>query len=599
MLNKAHNDRTHNSLPCDSISTVSHMTDSFTALCKAFSHDCLKTAVVAIFVFIHSICISASPLHKCSILKDSCTLAISHSDHRAALHTAASLQKEAEQAGSDYYLSNSLYFQGISNVILGNAAVGKSQLDKAFRLAENTGNDTLCLAIYNGYGVYEANVHMNYARAQQYFYKSLEYAMRIGDSRRQALVESNLAETASIRGDTTGLKYARSCYNWGTANNNALLTFVGAYHCANLYNIAGNHTLALKYIKDADRICKSENMPEQAAVYNLYGQIYTSMGRGEEALDWLRKAEADASRGQASTLPEIYRNYARTLASLGRTHESDRMIQRGLHVSDSLQILSAVVTLLEQRAQNLERQGNYRDALDVYKIYKQSCDSIYANRQQQSINELMVQYDISKREHQADIDRLLLKDERRKTAILLLILASITAILVILWRNFWNQRRLYRKIVISNRDANKREQELLRRVAELSSPDTAPDTPSPSRPLPNTDYLFDKLSDLMENEKAWRDTSLTRERLADMLGTNRTYLTQVITQHTGKGYYQFINSYRIKEAVKILSNPENSSYPLKALASDLGFKSMTTFYKTFLEIVGITPSKYRDAARNI
>ena len=103
----------------------------------------------------------------------------------------------------------------------------------------------------------------------------------------------------------------------------------------------------------------------------------------------------------------------------------------------------------------------------------------------------------------------------------------------------------------------------------------------------------------MEQEKIYRDSNLTRDRLAELLGTNRTYLTQIITQHSGKGYYQFINSYRIKEAVKILSDPANSSYPLKALAADLGFKSMTTFYKTFQETVGMTPSMYRDTASSI
>lgn len=575
------------------------MTDNLIATYKRFGRYCLIIVAISVLAFISVIDISASSLHKCGLMKDSCAMAISHSDHRSALQTAIRLQSEAERAGNDYYLSHALYFQGISNVILGNAAVGKSQLDKAFQLAEATANDTLCLSVYNGYGVYEANVHVNYARAQQYFYKSLEYAVKIGDSRRQALVESNLAETASMRGDTTGLKYARSCYEWGMTNDNALLSFVGAYHCANLYNLAGEHTLALKYIKDAEHICKAENLVEQAAVYNLYGQIYTSMGRGEEALEWLRKAESDASHGQGATLPEIYRNYARTLASLGRTHESDRMIQRGLEVSDSLQIVSAVASLLEQRAQNLEHQGDYRGALEVYKAYKLSCDSVYSNRQQQSINELMIQYDIAKREHEADIHRLLLQDERRKTAILLLVLVSVTAILAILWRNFWNQRRLYRKIVISNREANMREKELLRRVAELSSLPVQKEESSPARSLLNTDHLFDKLSDLMEKEKVWSDTTLTRERLAEMLGTNRTYLTQVITQHTGKGYYQFINTYRIKEAVKILSDAGNASYPLKALAADLGFRSMTTFYKTFLETVGMTPSKYRDTALNI
>ena len=80
-------------------------------------------------------------------------------------------------------------YQGSHNVILGNSAIGKSQLDKALELAEKADDDTLRLSIINGFGIYEANVHVNYTRAQQHFYRSLEYAVKIGDPLRQALIE--------------------------------------------------------------------------------------------------------------------------------------------------------------------------------------------------------------------------------------------------------------------------------------------------------------------------------------------------------------------------------------------------------------------------
>lgn len=551
------------------------------------------------------ICLALSPAifgvtadSDCRRLKDSCALATSSSDHRAALLAGKRLQKEADRANDSYYLAYALYYQGISNVILGNSAIGKSQLDKALELAEKADDDTLRLSIINGFGIYEANVHVNYTRAQQHFYRSLEYAVKIGDPLRQALIECNLAEIASIRRDTTGLKYARNCYNWGTANSNAHVSFTGAYHCANLYNIAGDHAAALRYIREADRISQRENYAERAAVYNLYASIYASTGHNAEALEYIRKAVTHASGAQGATLPEIYRNYAHILADLGRTAESDRMIQRGMEISDSLQIISSVAAFLEQKALNLERRGDYRRALEAYKAYKQSCDSSYAERQEQQINELRVRYDIDKREHEADIHRLLLRDEKRKTTILLTVLASVTLILLILGRYYWRQKRLYRKIVISNRESLAREEALMARVASLT-PSCADSNDAAERSILHSEDLFTRLSLLMEQEKIYRDSNLTRDRLAELLGTNRTYLTQIIAQHSGKGYYQFINSYRIKEAVKILSDPANSSYPLKALASDLGFKSMTTFYKTFQETVGMTPSMYRDTASSI
>lgn len=219
------------------------------------------------------------------------------------------------------------------------------------------------------------------------------------------------------------------------------------------------------------------------------------------------------------------------------------------------------------------------------------------------------------------MQRLLLRDERRKTAILLISLLSVAVILLILWRHYWRQKRLYRNIVIANRDAVAREQELMARLeaatqpvaadsvdapvpasAEIEAGEAAEAIPPATAPVPpatRNDSVFDRLCHLMEREQVFRDNGLSRERLAEMLGTNRTYLSQIIADRTGKGYYQFVNGYRIKEAVRILSGPAGADYPLKALAADLGFKSMTTFYKTFQEAVGMTPSAYRDTARRL
>ncbi len=558
---------------------------------------------------------------ECWRLRDTCRMATQNSDHREAVRAAARLQRVAEREGDDWFLGQALYYQGVSNVILGNNKIGKAQLDKAYRLADRLDDDTLRLSIHNGYGVYEANAHADYASAQRHFYKALEYAVGIGDPFRQALVESNLAETASIRRDVSGLKYALECYEWSVANDNAHLGFAGAYHCANLYSIAGDYQRALHYIRKAEEIARRENYAERAAVYSLHGSICAALGQNREALEWLRKAVGHASEAQGATLPEMYRTYARVLADLGDVAGSDRMVSRGLEVADSLSIRSSVAPLLEQRARNHESRGDYRRALEVYRIYKEVCDSAYADRQQQSVNELRVQYDIARREQEADMQRLLLRDERRKTAILLISLLSVAVILLILWRHYWRQKRLYRNIVIANRDAVAREQELMARL-EAATPPSAPDSedapmpasaeieageaaeaiPPATAPVPlatRNDSVFDRLCHLMEREQVFRDNGLSRERLAEMLGTNRTYLSQIIADRTGKGYYQFVNGYRIKEAVRILSGPAGADYPLKALAADLGFKSMTTFYKTFQEAVGMTPSAFRDTARRL
>ena len=123
--------------------------------------------MLALFCSVPSVALEA----RCYMLKDSCAAATRSTDHRRALESATELYREADRLGNRYFTAYALYFQGVSNVILGNSAIGKSQLDKAFALADKAGDDTLRLSVYNGYGVYEANVNADYARAQQCFYK--------------------------------------------------------------------------------------------------------------------------------------------------------------------------------------------------------------------------------------------------------------------------------------------------------------------------------------------------------------------------------------------------------------------------------------------
>ena len=51
-----------------------------------------------------------------------------------------------------------------------------------------------------------------------------------------------------------------------------------------------------------------------------------------------------------------------------------------------------------------------------------------------------------------------------------------------------------------------------------------------------------------------------------MLGTNRTYLSQIINEQTKQTFTQFVNGFRTKEAVRLLSDPDNQT-PLKAISA--------------------------------
>ena len=110
--------------------------------------------------------------------------------------------------------------------------------------------------------------------------------------------------------------------------------------------------------------------------------------------------------------------------------------------------------------------------------------------------------------------------------------------------------------------------------------------------------LFQKLERCMVEQGIYRDNLLTKEKVADLLGTNRTYLSQVINEETGQTFTQYVNRYRLNEAIRLLSNP-HSNLPLKAISAQVGFSSMTTFYKMFRDNIGMSPKEYREKALHL
>ncbi|HED37105.1 MAG TPA: AraC family transcriptional regulator, partial [Ignavibacteria bacterium] len=71
------------------------------------------------------------------------------------------------------------------------------------------------------------------------------------------------------------------------------------------------------------------------------------------------------------------------------------------------------------------------------------------------------------------------------------------------------------------------------------------------------------------------------KNLSEKCKTNRSYLSQIIHEKYQLSFNNFINKYRIEEAMRLLMEPAGIDIPLKALHERLGFSSYTRFYEAF------------------
>ena len=111
--------------------------------------------------------------------------------------------------------------------------------------------------------------------------------------------------------------------------------------------------------------------------------------------------------------------------------------------------------------------------------------------------------------------------------------------------------------------------------------------------------LYLKMEQLMKGG-LFREKELTLDRMAEVLGTNRTYVSNALNKVAGISFYGYIDSYRIKEATRVLSDPGLApTVSLKQLADDVGYNNIQTFFKAFKRETGVTPGNYKKELFNL
>lgn len=102
-----------------------------------------------------------------------------------------------------------------------------------------------------------------------------------------------------------------------------------------------------------------------------------------------------------------------------------------------------------------------------------------------------------------------------------------------------------------------------------------------------------KLEQAMTEEKCYLDPKLSLADLARMIGTNRSYLSEYINNNLGLNFYEYVNSFRIREAKRMLDEDKEGKFTQEYMAEECGFHSLSTFKRSFMKETGVTPGKYR------
>ena len=107
-----------------------------------------------------------------------------------------------------------------------------------------------------------------------------------------------------------------------------------------------------------------------------------------------------------------------------------------------------------------------------------------------------------------------------------------------------------------------------------------------------------KLLNYMDTEKPFMNPEITLFNLARKVSIPHRALSEIINNSLNQNFYDFINSYRIKESKRMLEDKENRRKTVLEILYAVGYNSKSSFNVAFKKHTRMTPSQFKKMHQN-
>lgn len=109
--------------------------------------------------------------------------------------------------------------------------------------------------------------------------------------------------------------------------------------------------------------------------------------------------------------------------------------------------------------------------------------------------------------------------------------------------------------------------------------------------------LLGQINEVLNNVSSISDPEFSLQKLAEAVGSNTKYVSQVINEYYNKNFKTLLNEYRLREATRRLNDQEHyGNMTIQAIYEEVGYKNAVSFIRAFKRMYGITPSEYQKKA---
>ena len=283
--------------------------------------------------------------------------------------------------------------------------------------------------------------------------------------------------------------------------------------------------------------------------------------------------------------------YKKGIANAYRLKGTANVLLHNYHQGDSLLNIA------------MKRYIEIDDLLGIIKSYNNlAIGAFYIGENQQALDYYNKAYKIAEKNNfkkdKAICFNIEISQQQKILNIFLIAFILSIAVVVFILIQYKKKNNAYKYLVKKNLDLLDKEEEVkkIKRQIQASSSGISAKTFVSDD---DKEKIIKKLEKLFDKEKFFTKHDLTLEKLAKRLSTNRVYLSQIINDKYKKKYTDFINEYRIKEAMSGLSDHNKIKlFTIESIAKESGFISVSSFNPVFKKYTGLTPSKFRQTVIN-
>jgi AraC-like DNA-binding protein len=330
-----------------------------------------------------------------------------------------------------------------------------------------------------------------------------------------------------------------------------------------------------RFIPRHAELIKGTPIASWIMMYDIRMTAYRLSNRWDEAEYNLNKE--DSLRG--GTVP-FYEDRAHILMGRKRFPEALEMIEKALTAATPV----TVPQVKGLKMEILMRMGGREDeAIKEFEEIVELIDAEHNKEVSARLDEIRTEY---------EVDKYIAQKERNRNYFLFALggcfLLAITLGIYI----YFN-----RKIVQKNRELIRKAQQWAevkpsQIITDKEEENAEEEIPRNVEPDEMDKLLFAEIEKEMEGG-LFKDPNLSLDMLSGKTSSNPTYISKSVSHCTGKTFKAWINEYRIKEAVRLLSDKEKGNISIDTLALDSGFNDRTTFYRAFKKATGLSPSDFK------